>query len=387
MGTVYRAQDLLLARTVAIKHLQNADAEGANSQRRFLNEARSVATLLHPGIVTLYDALEEHGDRYLVMEYVAGRSLRDILRHGPLPADSAIRIGTGLAEAVAYAHEHGIVHGDIKPENVIVAPGGQPKLLDFGLARLDEHRTSASTAKLGTLLYAAPERLEGGPPSKAADVYALGLVLFEMLTGRLPFAGTGLAAATRRLRDRPERLRDVQPRLPATLDAALERALARRPAERLAAAALAGLLKGLPADSLRASTQMLPRQAARRGPSQLHKALRPWGLRLAGVVLLVAATAFALSRLGGQAADSSAALPAPEVTQAAGATGTPIPAPGSATPEAPTASPPTATPSSPPTITSAPVPIVPVAPADKKDRDKEKDDRPAPGRGRGRGRD
>jgi eukaryotic-like serine/threonine-protein kinase len=186
MATVFRAHDLLLDRTVAIKRLSRALDEDASTQRRFLAEARSTAALLHPAIVTLHDALEVQGENYLIMEYVEGQTLRTLLRDGPVSGSRALTLATDLADALAYAHGQRIVHGDIKPENVLVTIDGRPKLVDFGIARQLAGQDTAPTTRFGTTSYMAPEQLQGEPPSVAGDIFALGLVLSEMVTGQLP---------------------------------------------------------------------------------------------------------------------------------------------------------------------------------------------------------
>jgi serine/threonine protein kinase len=213
MGEVYKARDTRLDRTVAIKVLPaelNADPE---RRARFEREARAVAALSHPHICTLYDIGSHEGTTYLVMEHLAGESLAERLLHGPLPLAQALDIGAQIAEALDAAHKHGIIHRDLKPGNVMLTAGGagrsgvpSAKLLDFGLAKLAAHgerpalesgasiptRADPVTAEgtiLGTLHYMAPEQLEGKEADARTDLWALGAILYEMVTGRRAFEG------------------------------------------------------------------------------------------------------------------------------------------------------------------------------------------------------
>lgn len=229
IATVYRAHDLLLDRTVAVKHLADPITRNAESRARFLNQARSVAALVHPNIATLHDALEEEGQGYLVLEYVEGHQLSTLLRAGPVPLAQAVAMARRLADALDFAHRGGLVHGDVKPANIIITGDGQPKLLDFGIARLVAD-TIGTTTPVGTPRYMAPEQLEGQRPTPRADLYALGLVLYEMLAGRQPFAEE--LPVTQRLARDPLPLRQATPAIPAAVEAVVMRALARTPEAR-----------------------------------------------------------------------------------------------------------------------------------------------------------
>jgi serine/threonine protein kinase len=233
MATVFRATDLLLERTVALKCLTDRFAAGSDASERVFAEARAMASLAHPAIVMLYDVFEAAGQRYLVMEYVEGRTLRSLLDAGALPPAQAVALSLPLLDALDVAHRHGVVHGDFKPENVLITPSGHPKLTDFGIARLARDASAMPTTVLGTALYLAPEQLEGAPPSVASDVYASGLVLYEMLSGRLPFDGSSPAAvASQRLVRDPIPLRERVPSLSPALESVVLRALARHPEQR-----------------------------------------------------------------------------------------------------------------------------------------------------------
>ncbi|PZG18610.1 serine/threonine-protein kinase, partial [Nonomuraea aridisoli] len=194
MGEVWRADDLVLGRTVAVKVLIPALTENAASARRFQNEARAMATLRHPGVVDVYDygTTEVAGRRvsFLVMEYVSGESLDRVLRRGPLGPEATMRLVAEVAGALAAAHAQGIVHRDVKPANLMVRPDGRVALTDFGIA----HSVSAGhLTATGTMLcsagYCAPEMASSSDVTPAVDVYALGVVAYECLTGRLPFQG------------------------------------------------------------------------------------------------------------------------------------------------------------------------------------------------------
>jgi serine/threonine protein kinase len=203
MGEVYRALDTRLGREVAIKILPTAFAADPESLRRFEKETRAVASLSHPNVVTLLDVGEQDGVRYAVAELVAGETLRSRLAAGPLRPKEAAEIAAQVAEGLAAAHEKGIVHRDIKPENVVIAPSGHARVLDFGLAKrnepslgraMDDEATASALATepgmiAGTVGYMSPEQVRGEPVDGRSDVFSLGVVLWEMLTGRRPFRG------------------------------------------------------------------------------------------------------------------------------------------------------------------------------------------------------
>jgi len=200
MGEVYRARDRRLSREVAVKVLARDGGSGADSFARFVDEARAASALNHPGIVTVHDFGEEGGRPYIVMELVEGESLRSRLARGPLPPREVASLGALIAEALAAAHEHGIVHRDLKPENVLVTPEGRAKVLDFGLARRSPLRSgrpgdtvearlkeTAPGLVVGTVDYMSPEQVRGDPVDGRSDVFALGVLLHELLSGRPPF--------------------------------------------------------------------------------------------------------------------------------------------------------------------------------------------------------
>jgi DNA-binding NarL/FixJ family response regulator len=192
MGMIYRAYDETLGRDVAIKFLLPERVASAESGARFLREARAVARLSHPNIMTLYDVGKESQWNYLVLEYVPGRDLHALMleRGGPLSADEALAAIRGALQALAYAHARGIIHRDIKPENIMVTPEGQVRVTDFGLALArGDVRLTREGIVVGTGLYLAPEVILGAAPDQRADLYAVGAVLYELLSGQPPYPG------------------------------------------------------------------------------------------------------------------------------------------------------------------------------------------------------
>jgi serine/threonine-protein kinase len=255
MGVVYRARDQRLPREVAIKMLPSGALADPDVRARFVLEAQTLARLSHPGIATLFE-FDRAGDHdFLVMEFVTGETLEHRLSHGPLDEDTIGELAAQIAEALAAAHEQQVVHRDLKPGNVMVTPRGQVKVLDFGVARFtgpapDDDasvRTSGVTAVVGTLAYMAPEQMRGAAVDARADLYALGVVLYRMATGRLPFSGAGaLALAGQVLHDAPPPPRTLRPDLSLQLSGLILRCLEKDPARRPAsAAALAADLRRL----------------------------------------------------------------------------------------------------------------------------------------------
>ena len=191
MGAVYRAHQPHLGRTVALKILRPELAQDAAFSSRFTRESRALARLSHPHIVTLYDSGTSGGYAWMVMEYIAGANLREVLAEGHLSPAEALRLVPQICQGLQYAHDQGVVHRDLKPENILIDERGQAHLVDFGLAKLDEASGSADITQpgqvLGTLHYIAPEQLAGDTRADhRVDIYALGVVIYEMLTGSLP---------------------------------------------------------------------------------------------------------------------------------------------------------------------------------------------------------
>jgi len=249
MGEVYRARDTRLDRTVVLKVLPSEVSTDGALRSRFEREARAISALAHPHICTLFDVGEEDGRTFLVMEHLEGQTLLERLRKGPLPLAQAVAIATQVAEALSAAHKQGIVHRDLKPGNVMLTKTGA-KLLDFGLASLVAHGerpavdslTAAPTASapltgrgtiLGTLPYMAPEQLEGKPADARTDLWALGLLIYEMLTGRRAFEGQSQVSLIGAILERePEPLGRLQPLTPPSLERLVRRCLAKSPDDR-----------------------------------------------------------------------------------------------------------------------------------------------------------
>jgi tRNA A-37 threonylcarbamoyl transferase component Bud32 len=235
MGEVWRARDLVLNRPVAVKLLRSEHAGDAAFLARFRDEARHAASLAHPNIATVHDYGEQDGWAYLVMELVEGESLAARLaRTGPTGAAPVIGVLGQVGDALAVAHRAGIVHRDVKPANILLTPDGRVKLTDFGIAKaMGASSHTASGVVVGTARYLSPEQATGSTTSPASDVYALGLVAYEMLTGRPPFTGTSdVAIALAHVRDLPPSLpADVPPALSTLIGESLAKDPARRPAD------------------------------------------------------------------------------------------------------------------------------------------------------------
>jgi eukaryotic-like serine/threonine-protein kinase len=308
MSTVFRARDLQLERRVAIKILHERYVDDAEYVERFRREARAVARLSHPNIVTVIDRGDEGGRQYIVFEHVEGENLKELVtRTGRLPPRRALELVIPVADGLAFAHEHGLVHRDVKPQNVLLSSEGEIKVTDFGIARsLDvEHGVTQTGTVLGTSEYLAPEQASGEPVSPATDEYSLGVVLWELLTGEVPFTGENfVAVALRHVNEPPPRLRELRPELPARLAAAVERALAKDPAQRFPSmSALAAELRAClaeldarsaPVEDDSALTLVSPpvsRPAPARRPDRRVRRRRPVALYVL-LALAVAAAAF-----------------------------------------------------------------------------------------------
>jgi serine/threonine-protein kinase len=223
MADVFLARDQLLDRPVAVKVLFPEFARDPSFVERFRREAQNAASLNHPNIAAVYDWGQERGTYYIVMEFVEGRSLRDIIRtDGPLPAVAAARITSELADALAFAHRNGVVHRDVKPGNVLITANGQVKLTDFGIAanQFDANQGLTQTGSvMGTATYFSPEQAQGHPVDGRSDVYSLGVVLYEVLAGVPPFTGESpVAVAMKHVREVPPPMRTRVPDVPAQLE-------------------------------------------------------------------------------------------------------------------------------------------------------------------------
>jgi len=249
MGTVYRARDPLIERTVAIKTvpITKLRQEGADTESRFLREAQSAGRLSHPNIVTIYDVGEADGLAYIAMEYLHGATLRDLMNKGPMPLDLALDTATQMAEALAFAHEHGVIHRDIKPANVVVTgQRGRIKLTDFGIAHLANSDHTHAGQMLGSPRYMSPEQAMGREVDGHSDIFSLGAVLYEMLTGHYAFDGDSLPSIVYRVvNEAPVAASALRPQLPAELASLLARMLDKNPQVRPDARALVNALHAL----------------------------------------------------------------------------------------------------------------------------------------------
>jgi predicted Ser/Thr protein kinase/tetratricopeptide (TPR) repeat protein len=268
MGVVYLARDPVIGRSLALKTLNvPAETEEADEFRqRFLREAQAAGILNHPGIVTVFDAGvdEASGLSYIAMEYVEGKSLKELVRGGHrFTYSEAARIGAALASALDYAHVRGVVHRDIKPANILITPQGVAKITDFGVARLDSSNLTASGQFIGTPNYMSPEQVMGLPVDGRSDLFSLGVVLFELLTGTRPFGGGSLTEVSYKIvHEAPAIPSQVRPTLPPAFNPILLKLLEKEPGRRYAR----GGDVGRALDALRRVLAGLPGEGAREAP-------------------------------------------------------------------------------------------------------------------------
>jgi serine/threonine-protein kinase len=233
MANVYLAEDEDLGRRVAIKILNDRYANDDAFIERFRREAKSAASLSHPHIVSIYDRGEAEGTYYIAMEVIEGRSLKELLlTRGPLPIVDAVHYARQILEALRFSHRHGIIHRDIKPHNCLVGEQGL-KVTDFGIARYGPSQMTEAGSIMGTAQYLSPEQARGAPVTASSDLYSVGIVLYEMLTGRVPFTGdSAIEIAMKHLNDWPKPPSKLRPEIPADIDRIVLRALAKAPEER-----------------------------------------------------------------------------------------------------------------------------------------------------------
>jgi serine/threonine-protein kinase len=339
MAEVYLARDQLLNRPVALKVLFPEYAREPSFVERFRREAQAAANLNHPNIVAIYDWGQESGTYFIVMEYVEGRSLRDLMRaEGPLEGQHAAEITAEIAAALAFAHRTGLVHRDVKPGNVLLTRSGNVKVTDFGIARAGASDALTQTGSvMGTATYFSPEQAQGQPVDGRSDVYSLGVVLYEMVTGAVPFTGdTPVAVAYKHVREDPEAPSHRNPEVPPDLEQIILTAMAKDPDARyqtaddmradllrflrgrpLAAGPVTAIVSEVPTSATAAqaagayaaaaaATIATPRVDDRgrysAGPVYDEKKRNPWlrtTLVVLGLALLVGGILFAASRLGG----------------------------------------------------------------------------------------
>jgi serine/threonine protein kinase len=306
MGEVYRARDTRLGRTVAIKVLAADVAKDPDRRERFLREARASAALSHPNIAALYEIGEDQGHLFLALEYVPGEPLNAVIGGRPMNPRRAINLAVQIADALADAHAEGIVHRDIKPANIIVTPKGNAKILDFGLAtwtaggaereRAGDAATVMATAAgttLGTVAYMSPEQALGERVDERTDIFSLGIVLFEMLTGKLPFSGATATALSLQIVQAPAPAPSaLNQSLPRDVDPIVGKALAKSLDQRYeSAATLAAELRSIVAIlDVRAETHASE-------PASAPIAMRPRRTSYAGWILLLLLLA-ALAAIG-----------------------------------------------------------------------------------------
>ncbi len=310
MGEVWRARDTRLKRDVAVKVLPEAVVGDAKALARFESEAKSLAALSDPNILAIFDVGEESGVRYAVTEFLQGETLRAALGDGPLPVRRSLEIAGQMANGLAAAHENGIVHRDVKPENVFLTKEGQVKILDFGLARHDVSQRDASDTRsptitalsekgavTGTFAYMSPEQARGESVDFRSDQFSFGAVLYEMLSGRRPFQGASAAETMAAIiRDEPEPLATLDPKLPTQVDWLVQRCLSKDPEERYSSTRdLAKELKGL---RLHLSEAVSAAERRSRETPRLHRRGPVWVVAAGSALAAVAVCAVLLARAG-----------------------------------------------------------------------------------------
>ena len=292
MGAVYRAEDTALHRTVALKFLPESVAHTDQVYERLKHEARTASALNHPNICTIYEVGEDAGEVFIAMEYIEGRTLSELIRQGPLPTEKVLRFSSQISSALSHAHEKGVIHGDLKPHNIVVTPRGDAKILDFGLARrcdpvefdrktLESASVEGEVAVGGTFPYMAPEQIEGNDATTRTDIWSFGVMLYEMISGKRPFQGASpLALINSILRASPGPL---PASVPAGLKTVISRCLEKEPERRYrrageVRAALEAI--NLPADS---TEQTL-------APSQVSQTVRlRWALAALALIVITVA--------------------------------------------------------------------------------------------------
>lgn len=265
MAVVYKAQDMSLGRLVAIKMLHESLTDDEDFLRRFHREAHAAANLTHPNIVTVHDIGRDNHQHYIVMEYVDGMTLKDVIRQqyqsdSPMPISRALELTIQICTGVGYAHRANFVHCDVKPQNVLVTRDDRVKVADFGIARAISQASLHEDSKIwGTPQYFSPEQASGEAATPASDVYAIGIIMFELLSGRLPFeADSYPAMALKHMREKPPLITSFNPAVPRQLEQIINKVLAKEPAGRYRTAGQLGRILTSYRRSSRADTGTVP---------------------------------------------------------------------------------------------------------------------------------
>ncbi|MGH3100119.1 MAG: protein kinase domain-containing protein, partial [Thermoleophilia bacterium] len=234
MADVYAAEDSHLGREVALKVLHRRFAQDQEFVERFRREAKAAAGLSHPNVVGVFDRGEHEGTYYIAMEYLTGRTLKEIVSsEAPLAQQRVVELGVQILHAAGFAHRHGVIHRDFKPHNVIVDEQGHAKVTDFGIARAGASEMTETGSIMGTAHYLSPEQAQGHAVTAASDLYSIGVMLYEMLAGRLPFEGeSAVAIALKHLSEQPAPISQLRPDVHPALEAVVMAALAKDPAQR-----------------------------------------------------------------------------------------------------------------------------------------------------------
>ncbi|HUF30011.1 MAG TPA: protein kinase, partial [Gemmatimonadaceae bacterium] len=294
MGVVYRGVDTVLNRTVAIKVMSEAVSRQQELRDRFLREAQSAGSLQHPNVVTIYDFGEMEGHLFIAMEFVDGVDLERLLAtHEPLSIQQRLDIAIDVLTGLSYAHRHGIVHRDVKPANIRVTEDGRAKIMDFGVAYLDSSRLTQTGAMMGTPSYMAPEQVVGAKITPVTDVFAMGSVLYELLTGARPFEGNTLHNTLYKIvSEEPLPILQLMPGLPPALDRIVRRALSKEPSDRHQSALemaddLAAVRAELDTEHTSSSTVSLRRSMESAIASRLRSRLHRRALAVGGAALFL----------------------------------------------------------------------------------------------------
>jgi serine/threonine protein kinase len=325
MSSVYKAKDSLLERHVALKILHEQYSTDDDFVERFKREARSVAQLQHPNIVTVIDRGEENGRQFIVFEFIDGENLKEhVVRKGRLEVRDALEISLEVARGLAFAHEQGLVHRDVKPQNVLLNGDGRAKVTDFGIARsVDVDGMTQTGTVLGTSNYIAPEQASGQPVDAHSDVYALGVVLYELLAGDVPFPGESfVAVAMKHMHEPAPNLLDVRGDIPLRVAAAVDRALEKDPEQRFPTMdAFAGELEACLGELDRGedgdATMVIP--SARRAEPRRKKAVSRWPIGV-GLLALLAIAAIVIGLLAVGGSNNNSPPPASKRVQISGVT-------------------------------------------------------------------